>query len=161
MTLTCSQWLGAGVYGPDNRSGSMHGAAAYIEALYYGYSKHSVYLRVDLNDTFREENADFEIRVNVDGNSRTHLRAMVEDGKLVPAEFSRGEDPPAPLPEGSGIAVAYTRVFEFSLSYEALGLKPDEKISLQVSLWVKELPVQVLPQEGWLTLDLTEDYIAW
>ncbi|MGE5326323.1 MAG: glycoside hydrolase, partial [Deltaproteobacteria bacterium] len=155
------EWLGAGVYVPDNRSGSMHGAAGYIEALYYGYSRDSVYLRVDLSESFREEHPDFEIRVNVDGNSRAHLRARVEAGKFEPAEFSRGADAPAPLRQGGGVSVAYSRIFEFSLSYEALGLKPHEKISLQVSLWVNELPVQVLPQEGWLMLELTEDYIAW
>ena len=45
------EWLGAGVYQPDYHSGSMHGAVPLVEALYYGYSKSAVYLRVDLGET--------------------------------------------------------------------------------------------------------------
>ncbi|HET7841160.1 MAG TPA: glycoside hydrolase family 57 protein, partial [Terriglobia bacterium] len=155
------EWLGAGVYVPDNRSGSMHGAAAFIEALYYGYSRHSVYLRVDMSEAFREEHSDFEIRVNVDGHSRVRLHAQVEGEKLRATEFSRGEEPFVEPPPDSGIQAAFARVFELSLSYQALGIKAHENVKIQVSLWVNELPVQVIPQEGWLTLELTEDYLAW
>jgi alpha-amylase/alpha-mannosidase (GH57 family) len=155
------EWLGAGVYVPDDRSGSMHGAAAFIEALYYGYSQHSVYLRVDLSEEFRAAHREFEIRVNVDGHSRAHLHARVQGGELSTVEFSRGDDPPAPLAADAGIAAAFLRIFELSLTFQALDLKPHEKVNLQVSLWVNELPVQVIPQEGWLGLDLTEDYVVW
>jgi alpha-amylase/alpha-mannosidase (GH57 family) len=155
------EWLGAGLYVPDDRSGSMHGAAAFIEALYYGYSHDALFLRVDLSQTFRSEHPNFEIRVNVDEESRVHLRAPVGEGKLGRVEFSMGDQSAGQLLSGGGLQVAYSRIFEFSFNYRALGLQPRGKIRLQVSLWVNELPVQIIPQEGWLTLELTEDYIAW
>lgn len=155
------EWLGAGLYVPDDRSGSMHGAAAFIEALYYGYSEHALYLRVDLSEAFRKEHADFEIHVNVDGENRVHLHLPIKGGKLAALEFSRGGQPFGPPPSGAGVQAAYSRIFEFSLESGPLSLKPQEKIRLQVSLWVHELPVQIIPQEGWLTLELTEDFIAW
>jgi alpha-amylase/alpha-mannosidase (GH57 family) len=155
------EWLGAGLYVPDYRSGSMHGAAAFIEVLYYGYSEHALYLRVDLTEDFRDAHSDFELRVNVDGEHSIHLRAPINDGKVAGVGFSRGDATPEPEGVVAGIQVAFARVFESSFEYQALGLVPHEKIKLQVSLWVNELPVQIIPQEGWLTLELTEDYIAW
>ncbi len=49
---TYFEWLGAGLCQPDYRSGSMHGVSQLVEALYYGYCDKSVYLRVDLDETF-------------------------------------------------------------------------------------------------------------
>jgi alpha-amylase/alpha-mannosidase (GH57 family) len=161
MVTNYFEWLGAGLYVPDYRSGSMHGAAAFIEALYYGYSEHALYLRVDLTEDFREAHPDFELRVNVDGDHSIHVRAPVKDGQAGEIEFSRGGTQAEQTESASGIQVAFARIFEFSLEYGALGLAPHEKIKLQVSLWVNELPVQIIPQEGWLTLELTEDYIGW
>jgi alpha-amylase/alpha-mannosidase (GH57 family) len=155
------EWLGAGLYVPDDTSGSMHGAAAFVEALYYGYSDHALYLRLDLTEAFRNGHPDFEIRVNIDGESRVHLHAPVREAKFAAVEFSKGDQPFGPPPPGAKLQVAYSRIFEFSLGYQALGLKRHEKVRLQVSLWVNELPVQIIPQEGWLTLELTEDFIAW
>jgi alpha-amylase/alpha-mannosidase (GH57 family) len=155
------EWLGAGLFVPDDRSGSMHGAAALIEALHYGYSDDAMYLRVDLKEDFRDSHPDFELRVNVDGDHKLHLRVPIAEGKLGVAEFARGDAAPGPLEPGAGIQAAFQRIFELSLDYSALGLRPHEKIHLQVSLWVNELPVQVIPPEGWLTLELTEYTVVW
>jgi alpha-amylase/alpha-mannosidase (GH57 family) len=155
------EWMGAGLYLPDERSGSMHGAAAFIDALYYGYSDHALYLRVDPSETFLEEHSEFEMRINVDGQSSLHVHVRVRQGKLVPIQIARGEQALEPLVEGGGLQIAFSRIFEFSLEYALLSLEPHEKIRLQVSLWVNDLPVQVIPPEGWLTLEVTEDYVAW
>jgi alpha-amylase/alpha-mannosidase (GH57 family) len=161
QVTTYFEWLGAGFYVPDDRSGSMHGAAAFVEALYYGYSEEALYLRVDLTEDFRQSQPDFELRVNLDGEHDLHLRAPIEAGKLAGAEFSRGDAPPGRLEAGTGIRAAFARVFELSLEYQAMGFSPHEKVRLQVSLWVNGLPVQVIPQEGWLTLELTEYSVVW
>jgi alpha-amylase/alpha-mannosidase (GH57 family) len=41
------EWIGAGHYRVDNRSGSMHSAASLIEDLYYGTDGTNLYLRID------------------------------------------------------------------------------------------------------------------
>ena len=155
------EWLGAGLYLPDFRSGSMHGAAAFIDALYYGYSDRALYLRVDPSAAFLKEHSEFEIRVNVNGENRVRLHAPVREGKLGAVEFARGDRPFEKLLAGGELQVALARIFECRLDYALLGLKPHERIGLQVSLWINELPVQVIPQEGWLMLELTEDFLAW
>ncbi len=57
--------------------------------------------------------------------------------------------------------MAFQRIFEARLDYSILGAAPYEQMSLQVSVWVNGLPLQVLSQEGWLPLELTEDLMSW
>ena len=160
------EWIGAGVYSPDYRYGSMHGGSLteghHIEALYYGYSERGLYLRLDLDEVFLKQHRDFEIRTSVDGEKPVRVHAPVVGGSLGPIEFWKGEEQPVPLPEGQQVQVALQRIFELYLDYSVLGSGPGRaRLRLQVSLWAQELPLQVIPQEGWLTLELTKDLVSW
>jgi alpha-amylase/alpha-mannosidase (GH57 family) len=159
---TYFEWMGAGLYQPDYTSGSMHGAAQMVEALYYGYSEKALYLRLDLGETFRHDHPEFEIRVNVDSGAPARLQAAIGPAGVAAVEFWKGgEDLRVPAGAGGEVQVAFQQVFEVRLGYSALGLAPHERIRLQVSLWLNGLPLQVLPQEGWLHLELTEDLTSW
>jgi hypothetical protein len=159
---TYFEWLGAGLYQPDYHSGSMHGVAPMVEALYYGYSDKAVYLRVDLSESFIHDHPDFEIRVSVDGEGRARLHASVGPRGVKAIEFLKGEESLlVPLATGDQVQVAFGKVFELRLDYSILAVTPQERINLQVSVWVNELPLQVIPQEGWLALELTEDLRSW
>ena len=72
-----------------------------------------------------------------------------------------GESLLVPLGTGDQVQVAFRQIFELRLDYSILGVAPHERISVQVSIWMDGLPLQVLPQEGWLTLELTEDLTSW
>ena len=159
---TYFEWMGAGLCQPDYRSGSMHGVVPIVDALYYGYSEKAVYLRLDLSETFLHDHPDFEIRVNVDSESRVRLHAAISGGGVKAVEFWKGEESLL-VPQGTGdqVQVAFQQVFEVRLDYTILGVAPHERISIQGSTWVNGLPLQVLPQEGWLTLELTEDLTSW
>ena len=162
QVTTYFEWLGAGLYVPDFHSGSMHGAAQFLEALYYGYSDKALYIRLDLGDAFLKSHPQFEVRVIVDGDSRARLHALMSEGGVRAVEFWKGEELLlVPLRTGDQVEVAFGRVFELRLDYSLLGVAPHEKIGLQVSIWAHELPLQVIPQEGWLTLELTEDLVSW
>ncbi|MBI1983347.1 MAG: glycoside hydrolase [Acidobacteria bacterium] len=63
------EWLGAGIYSPDYRSGSMHGGAEAVEALYYGHNDRALYLRLDFSPALLVEHPRFEIRIKVDGET--------------------------------------------------------------------------------------------
>ena len=159
---TYFEWLGAGLCQPDYRSGSMHGAAQLVEALYYGYCEKAVYLRVDVGESFLSTHPSFEIRVSIDGENRTRLHAAIGGGKVQTVEYWKGgESFLVPLGTGKQVQVAFGRIFELRLDYDILGVAPHERINLQVSIWMNGLPLQVLPQEGWLTLELTQDLTVW
>jgi hypothetical protein len=159
---TYFEWMGAGLCQPDYRSGSMHGVAELVEALYYGYSDKAVYFRLDLGESFLHDNPDFEIRVNVDSENRTRLHASISGGAVKAVEFWKGEESLlVPLGTGDQVQVAFAKIFELRLDYSLLGVQPHERIKLQVSIWMNGLPIQILPQEGWLNLELTEDLTIW
>ncbi|MGO8789106.1 MAG: glycoside hydrolase [Terriglobia bacterium] len=159
---TYFEWMGAGICQPDYRSGSMHGVSQLVEALYYGYCDKSVYLRLDLDETFLRDHPEFEIRVNVNGANSVRLHAAIGGGAVKAVEFWRGgESLPVPSGTGDQVEMAFSRIFELRLDYSILGVLSHERMSLQVSIWLDGLPLQILPQEGWLTLELTEDLTSW
>jgi len=159
------EWMGAGVYLPDRRSGSMHGAAQYFEALYYGSNNDSggpaLSLRFDLSESFRAGHPDFEIRVKIDGEIGLRLQAQVVEGKLRQIALWKRDQPIALVPGHEAVKVAYDRLMEVQLDYQLLQLDAHAKASLQVSLWVDALPVQVVPEEGWITLEAIDELVGW
>jgi hypothetical protein len=62
---------------------------------------------------------------------------------------------------GTQLQVAFHRIFELRLEYRLLGYEPHQQIRLQVSIWANALPLQVIPQEGWLPLKLSEELMSW
>ena len=156
------EWLGAGVYSPDYRSGSMHGGAQCVEAVYFGTGVQAFSLRVDFRAGTLEEYPQLEIRVNVDGESRARLHAFVSQSRLGTVQFWKGgEAVLVPLATGELVRVAFEQVFELRLDLALLGFTPGQRIRFQVSIWAMDLPLQVVPQEGWITLDLIEDVVSW
>jgi len=156
------EWLGAGVYSPDYRSGSMHGGAKCVDAVYFGTGEQALHLRMDLRAGALEEYPQLEIRVNIDGENRARLHAFVEKSKIGTVQFWKAsEQLLVPLGTGGQLQVAFDRIFELKMDYSLLGLAAGQKIRFQVALWAEELPLQVIPAEGWLTVDLTEDLVSW
>jgi hypothetical protein len=159
---TYFEWMGAGLCQPDYRSGSMHGVAQLVEALHYGYSEKALFLRVDLGETFVRDHQEFEVHVNVEGERRIRLHTKMEQGRVMALELWRGEENIlVPLATGDEVEVAFEKIFEVKMAFSILGVAADERISLQVSVWQDGLPLQILPQEGWLPLELTEDLTVW
>jgi alpha-amylase/alpha-mannosidase (GH57 family) len=156
------EWLGAGVYSPDYRSGSMHGGAECVEAVYFGAGKQAFYLRVDFRPDILDDYPELEIRVNLNGSARARLNAFIVGRRLGTVQFWKGNEPLlVPLATERQLRVAYGQIFELGCGYELAGLGPGEKIQVQVSLWANNLPLQVIPPEGWITLEAAEDVVRW
>lgn len=85
---TYFEWLGAGIYTPDPRSGALHGGKQYVKELLYGYSEDSIYLRLDFHESVLPVLRDFEIRVVVEAEPRFRFRALVSNGVLTRTEAS-------------------------------------------------------------------------
>jgi alpha-amylase/alpha-mannosidase (GH57 family) len=156
------EWLGAGLYLPDPRSASMHGAARVWQALYYGFSPEALFLRLDLTEAFPKEHPEFEVRVNVADNRRVRIHASIGPTGLAGLNLWKDDEPLSVPPASRGqLQVAFQRIFELRLDYRLLGYDPHQQIRLQVSIWANALPLQVIPQEGWLSLRLTDELISW
>jgi hypothetical protein len=131
------EWLGAGSYCVDGRSGAMHGKRFLVRELLYGSDRLNLYLRIDFEKP-------------VDG-LRVHLNAGGVEWDI---ELTNGVA--KVRQEDSKLEAAFGRVLEIrvplsSLTHGVIGYVP-----FQLSLWQDSLPVDALPPEGWLRLSLAE-----
>ncbi len=156
------EWLGAGLYIPDTRHGSMHGTRNYVDALYYGYGQHALYLRLDFLQLFVQGRPSFETRIALNGDVNVRVHALVREGGVRQIEFWQGnESLLVPLATGDKLEANFSRTFEVRLDYDLMRTRPGKQIQVQISLWAGDLPLQIIPQEGWLNLELSEEVASW
>ncbi len=87
----------------------------------------------------------------------------IENGKILAVTFSPGEKA-KPTAAPDGFEVHLKKTFEIKLPLAALGAHTGDKLHLRFSLWRDRLPIDALPLEGSLDLQLLPDeelrYIA-
>ncbi len=156
------EWIGSGLYLPDVSSGSMHGVCNYLDALYYGCGRSAVYLRLDFAPAFTREKSSFEVRIAIDGDCNARIHASASEGKIRRIEFWKDDQPrQVPVTTGDSVQAAFAQIFEARVDFALLGVSPGKQIQVQVSLWANNLPLQLLPKESWLTMDLSGELQSW
>lgn len=140
------EWLGAGIYRVDDRSGAMHGHRFLVNELRYGSDGQSLYLRIDFGDrAVRHDLEGLQLRVNVQGRSHAtevHSLDLAMNGAIAGGE------------------TAFGKILEARVALTALGLKTGQPVNFQLSLWLGGLPVEALPAQGWLELNTAES-VDW
>jgi hypothetical protein len=157
----------------------MHGKQFVLDAVHAGINEEYAYGRLDFVDGLPE--GDFEIVVNLEAwaNHATfprrelRLDAAVERGRMQSWKVSvQGEETVLGSSSAPGDArAALARNFEFRLPLAWLLAAPIEmekvrgqhdsevstRIRLRFSLWRNRLPVDALPLEGWIELELLKE----
>ncbi len=153
------EWLGAGLYATDRKSGTMHGRSLVLGDLHYGFGPERFYLRVDPVAEAIAEMQEFQVRLTFWDSRETRITLRAEKGKLT-----------RPIVEQAGaclmrpetaLAAAFGRIWEVSVARELFDLQGRRELLLSVALWRGGLPVDVLPMEGMLNVALGEDNFAW
>ena len=127
------EWLGAGVYRVDQRSGSMHGKRALVKEVRFGADSANLYLRID----FMEDPASLEgLQVHADvpgpnGSSERKLTIEVKSGAAVTKD-STGQ-------------AAFKDVMEMAFPSQEPG-------SVRLSFWQDGLPIQAIPPQDYLRI---------
>lgn len=101
------EWMGAGRYRPDPRSGAMHGGAPPVWEMFYGCDGHSVSLRLDGMDAGVKVSVEFEtgiVPAEVAVGRITELRVPLA-GHRLRVHLSRNGLPAASLPSHGWIEV--------------------------------------------------------
>ena len=88
------EWLGAGLYKVDRRSGAMHGGRYFVEQLYYGSDGQNLYVRLDFMENVAAELDGAEVRVNVQSvadtnNEETYTIALGRSNNGIESAFRR------------------------------------------------------------------------
>ena len=179
------EWMGAAAYTADHRAGSMHGKQFLLDAVYAGIDATHLYGRIDF--TGKLPDADFEVVVNIESwaprepRPRRALRveASARDHKVKEwkIESSDGQTLASPTTSDESAKLALLRTFEFKLPLTWLLAIPTSpqtpatpanpkplasvpatnKLRLRYSLWQNRLPVDSLPLEGWIELQVLSE----
>jgi alpha-amylase/alpha-mannosidase (GH57 family) len=160
------EWMGAAHYAADRRSGAMHGKLFLLDSIYSGIDENNLYGRSDFADDIPE--GDLEIVINAESwaeGSNRPRRALRINTEVKSARISSysvsDEHAMQPL---DGVSVALAKAFEFKLPLKLLYAAPlrlaaagdpaATKIRLRFSVWQNKLPLDALPVEGWMELQL-------
>ncbi len=148
------EWLGAGIYRVDARSGAMHGKRFLIRELAYGSDGQNLYVRVDFELDAASALAGLEARIAIQppsDHAASFLRLHFQSGQVEirDARLSRPE-----LPAPAEFAVR--KVLEGRVSLAAVGVAPGQELRLQLSLWKQGLPLDAIPHEGWIEVSTAE-----
>jgi len=153
------EWLGAGVYSPERRGGSMHGRVYYLRELRYGFEEERFVVRVDCFQESLAELEDPEFRIILGGAEELTLVVNLERGRM--KEFAVEKSRVCLLEPTLLAAAAFKRTLEVAVHKGALDLKGLNRFKLGVALWHGGLPIDVLPAEGFLEVLLGEENSAW
>jgi alpha-amylase/alpha-mannosidase (GH57 family) len=147
------EWLGAGVYHVDERSGSMHGRRFLVKEVLFGSDGANFYLRVDFHPGAEAELAGMEARITT--QSLDGARPSSAAIRLANAAASPGELDLANPDVAEPLLCAFGRILEARFPLAALGVTAGHGLRFQLSLWHGGLPVDAVPQQGWLEMRTT------
>ena len=153
------EWLGAGLYSADRRSGAMHGRSFFLHELRYGFDEKFLYVRVDVFKDAMAGLRDCEFRVTLRAGEEVRVVARLEEGAQ--AGYLLESKDVCLLGPDEMVSVAFVKILEVAIAREMFDLRGRSSLSLGVALWQGGLPVDVLPAEGWLEVKLGADNFAW
>ncbi len=129
------EWMGAGQYRVDSRSGAMHGHRFLLRELYYGSDGLNVFMRLDFEEDARSQLSGVEVRLQFEAGV---LRLRLNTGHVEPVET------------GLEAEFAFRDILEVRVPLSALGGTRRDLVRFQLSLWKDGLPLGALPAHGWL-----------
>jgi alpha-amylase/alpha-mannosidase (GH57 family) len=141
------EWLGAGVYHVSARSGAMHGKRFVLRELHYGSNGTKLYLRMDFADDTQDLLTNLDVRLGLrklDSKEAQQYSVKIQEGS---AHFA-GRAP--------GAECGYQNVLEVGIPLP----DEDEDAQFQISFWHDGLPVDAIPSQGWLTVNVA-DMVDW
>jgi len=153
------EWLGAGLYSPERRGGSMHGRVFYLHEMRYGFEEERLCVRIDAFAEALGELENPEFRITIGAAEEITIVVNLERGHV--NGFAVEKDRLCLLNPRLVAEAAFERVLEVAIHKDQINFKGQSKLRLGVALWHGGLPVDVLPAEGYLDVVLGEDHSAW
>jgi hypothetical protein len=137
------EWLGAGVYRVDERSGSMHGKKFLVKEVLFGSDGQNLFVRVDFRSGTEPELSGMEARITL--QSLDHAPPQSVTIRLASGAAS-SDDP---------VECAFLRILEVRFPLAGIAVVKGCGVRFQLSLWQAGLPVDAVPQQGWLEMSTT------
>lgn len=153
------EWMGAGLFSPERRSGAMHGRTFYLRELRFGFESNRFCVRVDpFAENFRQLD-EAQFRITLHAADEIIVTVRLERGKLV--EYAVEQNRLCLLNPRSSVEVAYEQILEVAVNKELFNLAGINRLKIGVALWHGGLPADVLPAERFLEAALGEENFGW
>jgi hypothetical protein len=137
------EWLGAGLYRVDERSGSMHGKKFLVSEVLFGSDGESLFVRVDFRSGTEPQLPGMEARVTLQSLDNAPPQCVTI---RLAAGTATCDDP---------VECAFLRILEVRFPLVPVGVTAGRGVRFQLSLWQSGLPVDAVPQQGWLEMPTT------
>jgi hypothetical protein len=137
------EWLGAGVYRVDERSGSMHGKKFLVSEVLFGSDGQNLFVRVDFRSGTEPELSGMEARITLQSLDNAPPQSVT----IRLASGAASSDDP--------VECAFLRILEVRFPLAAVAVVKGCGVRFQLSLWQGGLPVDAVPQQGWLEMSTT------
>lgn len=137
----------------------MHGRVFFLKELRYGFEEERFVVRVECFPDSLAELESPEFRIVVGAGEELTVVVNLERGRI--KEFALEKNRVCLLKPEAIVAVAFQRTLEVAIRKDALELKGLTKITLGVALWHGGLPIDVMPAEGQVDVQLGEENAAW
>ncbi len=137
--------MGAGLYRVDSRSGAMHGQRFLIRELQYGSDGANLYIRLDFEEKALSSLQGAQIRI--------HIAPSSDPDRVTSVIMPIWQDQHGVQ---AGIEYAIRKIFEARVPLSAIGAGLRQPVRFQLSLWQNGLPLDALPQQGWLDVSTAE-----
>jgi alpha-amylase/alpha-mannosidase (GH57 family) len=153
------EWLGAGYYSADRTATAMHGRVRILRDLHYGFSSTHFFLRVDFEETAREQLRGTESRLTIHIEGELGITIHLHEGRLSGFTLERNEV--CLLQPQEYVQMALGRILEVAISPKVLRSPGRQSVRLSVGLWQGGLPVDVIPGGGTIEVHFGEDAFSW
>lgn len=154
-------WMGAAMFSSDRRSGSMHGKLFVLDAIYAGIDEKHLYARLDFAANLPESNTEATLHLALrDGEQHManfRLDAELAPGRLTNWKLRKGKSVVASMRRASGVEIALGKVLEMKLPMALLRAEDGHTFNLRFVLYRDGLPIDALPQEGSLEIQVAPE----
>jgi alpha-amylase/alpha-mannosidase (GH57 family) len=180
------EWMGAAVYTSNHRAGAMHGKQFLLDSVHAGIDNTYVYGRLDFKDKVPDKDFDLVVNLEswASGEPRPRrslrLETMVQEKMIREWKVEGASEEPALASSKRShedVKIVLRRNFEFKLPLAWLlatpaanststagghkagiaALTATSRLRLRFSLWQNRLPVDALPVQGWIELQLLSE----
>jgi alpha-amylase/alpha-mannosidase (GH57 family) len=155
-------WMGAAMFSSDRRGGSMHGKLFVLDAIYAGIDENALYARLDFAASLPEGTTMATLHLalrdgeQLAGNLRLDME--IAQGQLLRWKLSRdGKGTIASKARPCGAEVVLGKILEMKMPMALLGAKEGHSFNLRFVLYRDRLPIDALPQEGSLEVQVAPE----
>jgi alpha-amylase/alpha-mannosidase (GH57 family) len=156
-------WLGAATHVADRRSSAMHGKEFLLDTGHAGIDGSNLYCRLDFMEKSSEwagEDTRLLVAVKVlrpaAGERNFRLEVSLGAGAIQDWSFSENGDA-SRKPEGVLAALRKETTFECGIPLALLGAELGTFLRIRFSLWRGQLPIDALPQEGLIEVQVVPE----